>query len=130
MKLAVIGAGIMGACAARELAERGHEVALLEQHRLRHVQGSSHGRSRIIRKAYPDAFYTAIMDEAYGLWHDLQGYSQKQLVFEPGLLYFGTFESQNLRDVIHGLQQLGVTHELLDHDQVRRVFPRLRLEAG
>lgn len=120
----------MGASAALELAERGHDVTVFEQFEPNHAHGSSHGRSRIIRKAYPDAFYTAIMDEAYGLWHQLQGLSSEQFVFEPGLLYFGSFESENLRDVLHGLQQLSVPHELMDHDQVRRIFPRLRMVPG
>lgn len=120
----------MGASTARELAERGHDVTLFEQYGRNHRQGSSHGRSRIIRKAYTDAFYTAIMDEAYGLWHDLQRLSDSQFVFEPGLLYFGSFESENLRGVIQGLQQLDVPHEVLDYDQVARVFPGVLLEPG
>jgi sarcosine oxidase len=120
----------MGACTARELAERGHDVTLFEQFKVNHTHGSSHGRSRIIRKAYPDAFYTAIMDEAYGLWHELQSLAREQIVFETGLLYFGNFESQSLRDVHQGLQQLSVPHELLDHEQVKRVFPRLVMKPG
>jgi len=120
----------MGSSTALALAGRGHDVSLFEQYGLAHERGSSHGRSRIIRKAYPDPFYTAIMDEAYGMWHDLQHFSERQIVFEPGLLYFGKFESDNVRDVLVGLEQLSVPYELLDHDQVHRVFPTLRLEPG
>ena len=130
MRIAVVGSGIMGASTARELAERGHDVAVFEQFNLHHDRGSSHGRSRIIRKAYPDAFYTGIMDEGYGLWRDLESHATGQIVFEPGLLYFGSFESENLRQVIHGLQEVGVSHEVLDPEQVRRVFPGLKLRAG
>lgn len=120
----------MGASAAMALAGRGHDVTLFERFPLRHARGSSHGRSRIIRKAYQDPFYTAIMDEAYGLWHELERFSRERMVFERGLLYFGAFESDSLRDVINGLEQVGVSHEVLDHDQVRGVFPELRLNEG
>jgi sarcosine oxidase len=120
----------MGASVACELAERGHEVTLYEQFTASHSLGSSHGRSRIIRKAYPDPYYSAIMEEGYRLWHRLQSFAAHQLVFEPGLLYFGSFESDNLRSVLTGLQQMGEPHEVLDHEQVKRVFPELRLEPG
>jgi sarcosine oxidase len=70
------------------------------------------------------------MDEGYGLWHELQNQVDHRFVHEPGLLYFGSFESDNLRQVIKGLQQLSVPHELLDPEQAKRVFPALRLRQG
>lgn len=115
----------MGASTAHALAERGHNVALFEQFSVGHNRGSSHGHSRIIRKAYPDAFYTGIMNEAYPMWHELQRLSTELFVFEPGLLYFGSFESQTLRDVLSGLEQVGVPHEVMDADWLKRLFPRL-----
>ena len=48
----VIGVGGMGSAAAFELARRGRRVLALEQFALGHDRGSSHGHTRIIRKAY------------------------------------------------------------------------------
>ncbi|XP_010789094.1 MAM and LDL-receptor class A domain-containing protein 1-like, partial [Notothenia coriiceps] len=39
---------------------------------LPHTRGSSHGQTRIIRKAYEQDFYTQMMDECYKLWSQLE----------------------------------------------------------
>ncbi len=89
MKVAVVGAGICGSSAARYIAIKGHDVALFEQFGLGHDLGSSHGNSRIVRKAYPDAFYTHCMTQAYPLWAELERHADQRLLHEVGLLYFG-----------------------------------------
>lgn len=48
----VLGVGGMGAATCTELTRRGARVLGLEQFSLAHDRGSSHGESRIIRKAY------------------------------------------------------------------------------
>jgi sarcosine oxidase/L-pipecolate oxidase len=54
----IVGAGIMGSATAWELARRGKNVLLLEQFDFLHRRGSSHGESRIIRRTYPQDYYT------------------------------------------------------------------------
>ena len=68
----VVGAGIMGSCAAYHLAKRGKRVLLLEQFELLHRRGSSHGDSRIIRRTYPEEVNTEMMMHAYPLWESAQ----------------------------------------------------------
>ena len=58
---------------------------------LPHSRGSSHGQSRGIRKAYPDPFFTNIMEHAYKEWRNIEqllgkheqivGIDQKEPVF-------------------------------------------------
>lgn len=117
MKVAVVGAGIAGASAARSLAERGHDTTLFEQFGIGHAQGSSHGRSRIVRKAYPDPFYTQIMAEAYPLWRELERTTGQRLLHECGLLSFGSSDSIDLQQTLRGLKNLGIAHELVDPGQ-------------
>src|SRR3989442_15070342 len=65
----VLGLGAMGSAAAYHLARRGVRVLAIEQYTPAHAQGSSHGRSRIIREAYfehPD--YVPLIQRAYELW--------------------------------------------------------------
>lgn len=130
MRVAVVGAGIMGSSAARELARRGHAVSVFEQFELGHAMGSSHGRSRIVRKAYPDPFYTEIMQEGYGLWRELETASGQSLFYECGLMYFGSGEAENIRSMASGLATLGEPFEVLEPVDAAERFPGLRLVPG
>lgn len=100
----------MGSAIAWALSGRGHKPSVFEQFAIGHSQGSSHGRSRIVRKAYPDPFYTEIMAEGYGLWADLERQSGRRLLHECGLFYFGNQSSQAMVSLLKGLYDLGVPH--------------------
>jgi len=82
----VVGAGVNGSSAAYQLARRGKKVLLLEKFPLPHSRGSSHGQSRGIRKAYPDAFFTNIMEEAYKEWRVIEQLQGVKLIKETGLI--------------------------------------------
>ncbi|HEY4412921.1 MAG TPA: FAD-dependent oxidoreductase [Gaiellaceae bacterium] len=71
MKVAVVGAGVMGCATAWALRERGADVDVYEQFDLDNTKGSSHGRTRIFRVAYPDAGWIRLAQEAYEGWNDL-----------------------------------------------------------
>ena len=49
----VLGLGIHGSAAVFELAQRGLDVVGIEQFEPAHARGSSHGATRMIRRAYP-----------------------------------------------------------------------------
>ena len=63
-KAAIVGAGIMGLSAARALSRRGWQVTIYEQFEVGTKRGSSHGRSRIFRLAYPDPKWVRMAQEA------------------------------------------------------------------
>ena len=129
-RIAVVGGGISGASAARQLSERGHDVPLFEQHPQGHDLGSAHGRSRIVRRAYPDRFYTECMAEAYPMWRELEGASCEQRLHEVGLFYFGSKDSEQVQSVAQGLRELDVPHEILEGDTVETQFPQIHLEPN
>ena len=112
MRVAIVGCGLMGFCTARELSKRGHDVTGFEQFEFGHELGSSHGASRIVRKAYPDPMYTEILLEAYPMWHELQSEAGERMVYECGLTYFGSEDDPEIADQIKALSSLGVPFEL------------------
>jgi sarcosine oxidase len=112
MKVAVVGAGVVGCATAWALSERGAEVAVHEQFDLDHDRGSSHGRTRIFRVAYPEVEWIRLAQEAYAGWNDLDPsvlglYGLIELVADPSLTS------------ARALDECGVPYRLLDADEVR-----------
>ncbi len=120
MRVAVVGAGIMGCASARELARDGHEVTLFEQFRIGHDRGSSHGRSRIFRLAYPELEYVRLAEEALRGWRELEEETGTKVLELNGLLEVVADPARSSRDV---LEAAGADFELLSAEEVRRRWP-------
>jgi sarcosine oxidase len=119
----VIGAGLMGAAVAWQLARRGAEVVLLERTHPANEEGSSHGSARIFRYAYPDPLYTGLVVSARADWDELERDSGRELIAPTGALDFG-----GLRDA-PGLARVlaaeGVKHELMSAAAASERWPGL-----
>ncbi|QOJ13131.1 MAG: N-methyl-L-tryptophan oxidase [Planctomycetia bacterium] len=123
----VIGLGGMGSAACAHLARRGARVLGLEQFTPAHDRGSSHGETRIIRRAYfehPD--YVPLLNEAYRLWDELADSSARPLISRCGLLLVGAPDGE----VISGVQRAAREHRLaiepLDAAALRGRFGMIR----
>lgn len=112
----MVGAGVMGCAAAWALAERGADVTLVEQFELGHARGSSHGRTRIFRLAYPDARWVRLAKEALAGWRELEARSGRQVLALHGLVELCASVDVTSRDV---LETVGVEHRLLDRSDLR-----------
>lgn len=119
--IAVIGAGLAGAAAAYRLALRGHAVLVLERDVPASDTGSSHGSARIFRYAYPDSFYTRLVQEAYVGWEELQNAAGKRLITPTGAVDFGQHRDPSGLATV--LAEAGVAHELLSEDEARVRWP-------
>ncbi len=102
----------MGCATAWALRERGAEVTVHEQFGLDHDRGSSHGRTRIFRVAYPEPYWVRFAQQAYAGWQELDPsllglYGLIELVADPALTS------------ARALDECGVPHRLLDKDEVR-----------
>ncbi|MGZ8696173.1 MAG: FAD-dependent oxidoreductase [Gaiellaceae bacterium] len=119
-EVVVVGAGIMGSAAACALARHGRDVLLLEQFRIGHEHGSSHGRSRIVRLAYPEVAFVELAKEAFVGWRELEQESGQELLELNGLLELVESSGQSSADA---LEAAGAEYELLDADGARSRWP-------
>jgi sarcosine oxidase len=131
VRVAVIGVGGVGSAACRFLAQAGHTVTGFEQFTIGHERGSSHGASRIIRKTYPDPYFTALMQEAYPLWEDLEREAQEStpLFTRTGILYLGPNEHPEIVGVRESLAQNDVAFETLRAPEIQARYPVFRIDA-
>ncbi|WP_244927656.1 FAD-dependent oxidoreductase [Nocardioides sp. W7] len=120
----VVGAGLAGTAAARELAARGHSVLLLEQHTVGHVHGSSHGSSRIYRRAYLDPFYVDLTGRAADEWDRLEAEAGVALRTRTGGLDTGTARTRGVLDL---LTASGMPVELLSAGEIAERWPGIAL---
>lgn len=114
MKVAVVGAGIMGAATAWQLARRGADVVVHEQFEADHARGSSHGRSRIVRLAYPEPDWVRLAVEARDGWAELEQESGTRLLELHGLIEVA---SRREHTSAAGLEVEGIEHSFLTPDE-------------
>ncbi|WP_442754777.1 N-methyl-L-tryptophan oxidase [Methylocystis sp. JAN1] len=128
----VIGLGAMGASACHHLSARGHRVLGIEQHRLAHDRGSSHGETRLIRKAYfENPSYVPLLARAFDLWEALQAECGETLFERNGLVTFGRpGESRVYEGTLASGRLYAIPTERLDRDEALRRWPIYRPPEG
>ena len=117
----VLGLGVHGSAAVASLARRGHRVIGVERFATGHVRGSSHGRTRMIRRAYPNPVWNGFVAEAYEAWAALERESGRTLIHRTGGVYAHEGASQ-----LQGPDCVA----LPDAAAVAGVFPGLRIPEG
>ncbi|KAJ8368404.1 hypothetical protein SKAU_G00084320 [Synaphobranchus kaupii] len=126
----VIGAGIQGSFTAYHLAKNGKKTLLLEQFLLPHSRGSSHGQSRIIRKAYEHDFYTHMMMESYQLWSELEKEAGVQLYRRTGLLLMGPEKGRDFQLFKNTMERNGIPTVTLGHAEFSKHIPHVNRNPG
>src|SRR5438046_4805795 len=103
----------MGSAIAYAFARDGREVTLYEQFEFGHTRGSSHGRSRIVRLAYPDDEFVELAKEAFAGWRELERDAGVELLELNGLLELVDDPAQGSSAA---LDAAGAEYELLSPD--------------
>lgn len=110
----VLGFGGVGSAALRAAAQKGWKVLGIDRYGPSHDQGSSHGQTRIIRRAYFEhPNYVPLANRAFEMWDELNKRHRtspeiKELLTPTGLLQIGRPESE----VIEGVKRSACEHKL------------------
>lgn len=122
--LIVIGLGVMGSATVYDAARRGLRVLGLEQFGLAHDLGSSHGATRIIRRAYfehPD--YIPLVNQAYQGWDMLEAESGCRLLTRCGLILYGPPDGPILSGVHRAAREHRLPFEDFSLAEAARRYP-------
>jgi sarcosine oxidase len=120
----VVGVGGMGSAIIDHLSRRGARTLGIERFGIANDMGSSHGHTRIIRKAYFERpSYVPLILRAYELWQELEEDVRQQLLITTGSLDIGkpgdpVFEGALLSSRTHGLE-----HESISARDIMGRFP-------
>ncbi|PKA51410.1 putative sarcosine oxidase [Apostasia shenzhenica] len=110
----VVGAGIMGSCAAYEAAKLGKSVLLLEQFDLLHHLGSSHGESRTIRATYRRPYYPPLVLESVRLWEEAQEAAGYRVLTKTPHLDMGPAGNPSLLAAVRNCSLVSIPAKVID----------------
>lgn len=126
--VAVVGLGGMGSAILAHCAARGASVIGVEQFTPMHDLGSSHGKTRMIRKAYfEDSAYVPLVLRAYELWRELERAAGDEILRITGLLSVGEENSEIIRGTLRAASEHDLQVESLSQREVKARYPTLEM---
>ena len=127
----VIGGGINGLSTLYHLNRLGcRRLGLVEQFRLGHSRGSSHGHSRVTRSGYQNAHYVRLMQIVHNEeWPRLERDANRTFIHPTPGCFFGPAGGihETYARAVAGLE---VEVELIEVAQARSLFPQFRFERA
>jgi len=127
--VAIVGAGIMGAAAACELAREGLSVAMIDQSALPNPRGASVDHSKVFRFAYPDPFYVRLAMDSLKRWRELEKETGTRLLTQTGALLIGKRRPSFETECYEAMLNSGCEAEMLDRERVAARFPQFNAHA-
>ncbi|MGB0716313.1 MAG: N-methyl-L-tryptophan oxidase [Phycisphaerae bacterium] len=126
----VVGIGGIGSGIVHSLCRRGRRVLGLEAHGPAHALGSSHGQTRMIRRAYfehPD--YIPLLDASYDQWRQFEKDCDKTLFLRHGLYLAGPPEGTIVKGVLEAKRVHDLSIDQYDPKEARRRWPQFKPDA-
>lgn len=125
----VLGGGAVGTATAYHLARRGEPVTLVEQFRIGHDRGSSHGAGRIARHSYADPRYARRMLDAFRAWRDFEADAGQAVYLRTGGVSVCPPRVDYVARVAASLAEIGVPHRRMTGAELRRTIPTFEVPA-
>jgi sarcosine oxidase subunit beta len=133
LRISIIGGGIIGCSIALALARKGMAVTVIDK--LGAVgHGSTSASSAIIRSYYSQPDMIALAHESahiWANWHDFLGPIEGNLITfqRPGMLFIPPRIDSGVRATVQAMQELGVSVQLLNADELQQRFPYLNVTS-
>uniref|UniRef100_A0A1I7WLN4 sarcosine oxidasee (formaldehyde-forming) n=1 Tax=Heterorhabditis bacteriophora TaxID=37862 RepID=A0A1I7WLN4_HETBA len=122
----VVGGGIFGSCAAFHSQKLGRKTLLVEQFELNHSNGSSHGKSRIIRYAHQEKKYLPLVQDSYLQISEMEALRNDKLWKKTGLIWASS--TSDIDDMVDILKSYNLDHEVLRGSEISARFPQFFLD--
>ncbi|WP_267644190.1 N-methyl-L-tryptophan oxidase [Haloarchaeobius amylolyticus] len=120
----VVGVGGMGSAACAHLASRGVDVLGIERFDVPHAKGSSHGSTRIIRKAYhehPD--YVPLVERAYENWRELEAETGRDLLHVTGSVCAAPADGDLVANARQACEEHDLPYDSMTGAELNQRFP-------
>jgi sarcosine oxidase subunit beta len=129
MRVAVIGAGVVGCAVGLELRRLGYRVTVVDRNgEVGH--GSTSASCGIVRRFYSQPEMIAMAHEAACIWADWESYlgaiDDDTAVFRrPGMLFIPPRVDEGVRGIVSEMEKISIKVSLLSADEVAERFPFL-----
>lgn len=128
--IVVVGAGAFGAWTALVLRERGVNVTLLDAFGPGNSRATSGGETRQIRVGYGDReVYSRWVLRAFDRWRAREKEFGQRLLYSSGRLQLAARWSADMEATKQVFDRLGVAHEVMRHDDLRRRVPQMAFDG-
>jgi sarcosine oxidase len=137
----VLGLGAMGSSALYQLSKRGHRVLGIDQFSPPHTLGSTHGDTRITRRAIGEGEHLSPLSmRSYEIFAEIEELTGEKLLEKIGGLIISSEEKTSIcfvpeffNTTVAAAQRFGIRHEIWDAKEIRKRYPQFNVrddEAG
>ncbi|MEO1139791.1 MAG: FAD-binding oxidoreductase [Pseudomonadota bacterium] len=136
MRIAVVGAGMIGSAAARHLARGGHDTVLIgpgePPNKMAHrgVFASHYDSGRITRTLDPDPFWARVSAASIARYDEIAEQGERAFFTKSGMLLTGPVRAPVLRETEAVALRSGYEFQLCAPGALAVRFPHFRFDVG